>query len=130
VEGSFSMADTHHDDSHSDAVLKAYMVVFVALSICTASSFLFNYMAREMHVISHFTSFVLILGVAILKATMVAMYFMHLKWDWRLLYFLIVPAFILGAMMMMVFLPDIYFGPYHEARDQILISKQSQKVLK
>jgi cytochrome c oxidase subunit 4 len=124
------MADTHHDDSHGTAVFKAYMVIAVALSICTASSFVFNYMAREMHAISHFTSFVLILGVAILKATLVGMYFMHLKWDWKLLYFLIVPAFILGAMMMMVFLPDIFFGPYHDLNDEILIARQYQKVLK
>ena len=33
--------------------------------------------------------------------------FGHLKFDWRKLYFMIVPAFILGAMMMMVFLPDM-----------------------
>jgi cytochrome c oxidase subunit 4 len=124
------MADTHHaDDSHGASVFRAYMVVAGALSIFTATSFVFNYMARELHWISHFTSFVLILSVAIVKATLVAMYFMHLKWDWRLLYFLIIPAFILGAMMMMVFLPDIFFGPMHDARDAIKIAEQYQKVL-
>jgi hypothetical protein len=35
---------------------------------------------------------------------------MHLKWDWGRLYFLIIPVFILGAMMMMVLLPDLVFA--------------------
>ena len=51
----------------------------------------------------------LILGVAVFKATLVGMYFMHLKFDWGKLYFMIFPAFILGVMMMMVLLPDIVF---------------------
>jgi caa(3)-type oxidase subunit IV len=118
------MADTHHDEAHSAAVFKAYMVVAVALSIFTATSFIFNYMAREMHVISHFTSFVLILGVAIIKATLVATYFMHLKWDWKLLYYLIIPVFIMGAMMMMVLMPDILLGPLHDNQAEIEIAKE------
>jgi cytochrome c oxidase subunit 4 len=55
-------------------------------------------------------SFALILGVAVVKATLVGMYFMHLKLDWGRLYFLIVPAFILGTMMMIVLMPDIVLG--------------------
>jgi cytochrome c oxidase subunit 4 len=118
------MAETHHDDhGHGESVFKAYMVVAVALSIFTATSFIFNYMAREMHVISHFTSFVLILSVAIIKATLVAVYFMHLKWDWKLLYFLICPVFIMGAMMMMVLMPDILLGPLHDNQAEIEIAK-------
>jgi hypothetical protein len=31
---------------------------------------------------------------------------MHLKFEWGKLYFMIVPAFILGLMMMLVLLPD------------------------
>ncbi len=33
--------------------------------------------------------------------------------DWRKLYFMIFPAFILGAMMMMVFLPDMVLAWQH-----------------
>src|SRR5262245_8078129 len=104
------MADQHHSGDHADHgdVFKAYIAV--ALSGFTASSFFFNWMARS-GVISHTLSFFLILGVAIFKAVLVAMYFMHLKWDWKLLYFLIIPVFIMGAMMMVVLLPDILLGP-------------------
>ena len=106
------MTDTHHDESHGAAVFKAYMVVAVALSIFTACSFIFNWMARHDY-ITHFVSFVLILGVAIVKATLVAMIFMHLKWDWYKLYFMIVPAFIIGTMMIIVLLPDIVLAWNH-----------------
>jgi hypothetical protein len=82
------------------------MVVAVALAIFTGLSFVFNYMARE-KMIGVETSFVLILGVAVCKAVLVGMFFMHLKYEWGKLYFMIVPAFILGAMMMFVLLPDI-----------------------
>jgi cytochrome c oxidase subunit 4 len=96
-----------HDEHHGPDV-KAYLVVFGALSIFTALSFLFNSLARqEPPVISHVTSFVLILGVAVIKATLVGMYFMHAKYDWGRIYFLIIPAFILATMMMIVLMPDI-----------------------
>ncbi len=98
------------------------MVVAVALSIFTASSFFFNYLARQ-GTIGHVTSFVLILGVAIIKATLVAVIFMHLKWDWKLLYFLIIPVFIMGAMMMMVLMPDILLGSMHDQQAEIEIAK-------
>jgi cytochrome c oxidase subunit 4 len=115
------MADTHdhgtpgaHDDvsrdTHGHEIFRAYMVIAVALGIFTAASFVFNYLAHpDVNKISRETSFVLILSVAVVKATLVGMYFMHLKFEWGKLYFMIIPAFILGFMMMVVLLPDIVF---------------------
>ena len=118
------MADTHHaDDHHGPSLFKVYMIIAVILSVCTATSFGFNYLAHAEH-ISHFMSFVLILSVAVVKATLVGIYFMHLKWDWRLLYFLIFPAFILGTMMMVVLMPDILLGPLHDANEEIQIARE------
>ena len=45
--------------------------------------------------------------VAIIKATLVVAYFMHLVWDWGKVGFMIIPALILGAMMAVVLYPDI-----------------------
>jgi cytochrome c oxidase subunit 4 len=45
--------------------------------------------------------------VAVVKATLVGMFFMHLKYEWAKLYFMIIPVFILGTMMMIVLMPDI-----------------------
>jgi caa(3)-type oxidase subunit IV len=102
--------DVHAPDDHGDhgATVKAYLTVFVALAIFTLASFLANYFAAGEHpLISKFVSFAIILAVAIIKAVFVGLIFMHLKFDWRKLYFMIFPAFILGAMFMIVLLPDI-----------------------
>ena len=34
-------------------------------------------------------------------------YFMHVKWDWSKLYFLMVPVFVLAPMLVFALLPDI-----------------------
>ena len=108
------MADTSHSGGHAGPNVALYLTVGVALSVFTALSFLFNYLARDdVHAISKNTSFVLILGVAVCKAVLVGMFFMHLKYDWFKLYFMIVPAFILGAMMMFVLMPDIVLAWHH-----------------
>jgi caa(3)-type oxidase subunit IV len=105
------MADEVHDapahDDHGPTV-RAYITVFVALAVFTLVSFVANYAAADdQKWITKGVSFAIILGVAVVKAGLVGLIFMHLKFDWRKLYFMIFPAFILGAMMMMVLLPDI-----------------------
>jgi len=92
----------HHGESH----LQAYLVVFGALIIFTAISFLANTAARH-HFISSFASFVIILGVAVCKATLVGMYFMHLITDWGRVFLMIVPALVLAPLLIIVLLPDI-----------------------
>jgi cytochrome c oxidase subunit IV len=96
------MTELHNAEAHGEHPdpTKAYLVVFGSLSVFTAVSFVV-YELLPKHI-----SFIIILAVAVIKATLVGMYFMHLKWDWAKLYFLIIPAFILGIMMMFVFLPD------------------------
>ena len=95
---------TTHDAAH-DLRVKAYFSVFIALSVFTAISFLANEAVRQGW-IGVFTSFVIIIGVAVIKAFLVGLIFMHLNFDWGKVYFIIVPIFILGVMMMMVFMPD------------------------
>jgi caa(3)-type oxidase subunit IV len=85
---------------------KAYMVVFGALSIFTGLSFAVNEGVRH-DILTVQMGFLLILAVAIVKALLVAIYFMHLIVDWGKLYYFIFPTFILGTMFMMVLLPDI-----------------------
>jgi caa(3)-type oxidase subunit IV len=107
------MDELHHTDSHGATEVhgpptSTYLVIFGALLIFTTVSFVANYFAHpEIAVISKATSFVIILGVAVCKAVLVAMYFMHLKFEWGKLYFLVIPVMILTVMMMIVLLPDI-----------------------
>jgi caa(3)-type oxidase subunit IV len=93
------------DDAAHDMRVNAYLMVFVALSVFTAISFVANYAANQQMITRH-TSFAIILGVAVIKAILVGLIFMHLKYDWAKVYFIIVPIFILGVMMMFVLMPD------------------------
>lgn len=98
--------ETHTHEAHHGPGLKAYLVIAGALSVFTAVSFIVNTFVRGGS-ISPQAGFTIILAVAICKATLVGLYFMHLVIDWGKLYYFIIPAFILGAMMMVVLLPDI-----------------------
>ena len=105
--------ESHTTDAHGGTGIRPYLVVFTALVIFTAVSFMANY-AVQAGMISRAASFAIILGVAVCKAVLVAMFFMHLKYDWFRLYFMIVPVMILGAMMIIVFLPDMVLA-WHQA---------------
>ncbi len=100
------MNDADSFEGHPGPGVKAYLVVFGALSAFTAISFFCNHLAQT-GAITHEMSFVLIMSVAVVKAVLVGTWFMHLIVDWRKLFYLLIPAFILGAMMMCVLLPDI-----------------------
>jgi caa(3)-type oxidase subunit IV len=120
------MADPTHAGEHHGPSFGTYMAVAAVLSVATISSFFFNAMAQN-QTITTFTSFVLILGVAVLKATLVVMIFMHLKYDWRLLYFLLIPVCIMAVMMMVVLMPDTLLGPSKDAAEQLQIAKELQQ---
>jgi caa(3)-type oxidase subunit IV len=96
----------HDDQAHHGPNLQAYMVIGLALSIFTAVSFIVNGLVRS-ETLPRMTGFAIILGVAVVKTLLVALYFMHLKYDWRKVGFFIVPALILGTMFFFVLMPDI-----------------------
>ena len=106
------MADTHHAEGHHGPTFKTYMVIFGALCVLTAVSFIANTAARN-HSITDTQSFMIILSVAVVKAVLVGMYFMHLVVDWGKLYYFIIPALVLGALAIIVLLPDIVLGWRH-----------------
>jgi cytochrome c oxidase subunit IV len=104
-----------HEPAHHGPAFKAYMVVFGALTIFTAISFIVNVAERHGMVTKHM-GFTLILAVAVIKAVLVGTYFMHLIVDWGKLYYFIFPTFILGAMFIVVLLPDIVLAWPHVGR--------------
>jgi cytochrome c oxidase subunit 4 len=97
---------SEYDEADHVMTTKPYLVVFGLLCCFTLVSFLVNDVVRHGS-LSSAAGFVIILGVAVVKAGLVGTYFMHLKWDWRKLYFLIVPAFVLAPMFMFALMPDI-----------------------
>jgi caa(3)-type oxidase subunit IV len=102
------MVDTNPTPGHGHAGPKAqvYLVIGGALGVFTAVSFIVNHFVQAGSLTVN-QGFYVILLVAIVKATLVVAYFMHVVWDWKKVIFMIIPALILGAMMMFVLLPDI-----------------------
>lgn len=100
------MSHDHHDGHAHGGSVQAYIAVFIALCVLTAVSFVANTMVHN-GTITATTSFAIILGVACVKATLVALIFMHVKWDWSKLYFMILPSFILAPFLVLALLPDI-----------------------
>lgn len=110
------MAEGH--ESHGGHSAAPYLVVGAALAGFTATSFLMNYGAHpDVGWWSLMVAFAVILAVAIVKAALVVFYFMHLKQDYAKVGFLIIPALILGCMMMFVLLPDTVQAWHDESHD-------------
>jgi cytochrome c oxidase subunit IV len=94
------MSDNHE---HAGPSFQTYMYVFYALCVFTGLSFVFNYLAHEdVHLISHMSSVTAIVVVAVIKASLVAAIFMHLKFDWGKLYCIILPVCVVTVMMVII----------------------------
>ncbi len=94
------MADEHAHD-HAGPSFKAYMAVFYVLCVCTAMSFVINYVVDH-HMGQKHLSAAIIMAVAVVKATFVACIFMHLKWDFSKVYGIIIPVCIVTLMMVII----------------------------
>lgn len=118
------MADNHHDEhahaehAHAGPTFQTYMFVFYALMVCTALSFVVNWMLGQ-----NLRSATIILVVAVIKASLVAAIFMHLKFDWSKLYCIILPVCVVTVMMVIILsidtalawhaYPESQVPPYH-----------------
>jgi cytochrome c oxidase subunit IV len=96
------MSESHGAAEHHGPTVQVYLFVFGALCVFTLVSFLVNYILG----IGSHVGMGIIMAVAVCKASLVIMFFMHLKYEWMKLYFLIIPVAILGVMMMIVLMPD------------------------
>ena len=94
-------AEHAHEGHISD---QTFMKVFFVLLICTALSFAINQLIGHHSVV---TNFILILAVAVAKATLVVTFFMHVKIDWRKIFVFVVPTMILAPIVLIVLWPDI-----------------------
>jgi caa(3)-type oxidase subunit IV len=106
------MADTHAEHAHAPS-LQAYMFVFGALCVCTFASFVVNHFLAEND--PHISASI-IMVVAIIKASLVAAIFMHLKFDWGKLYCIILPVCVVTVMMVIILSIDTTLA-WHAYRD-------------
>ena len=76
---------------------KKYWMVFIILCVCTAISFVFNAALGQGPL-----SATLISIVAIIKAALVVMIFMHLMFDWTKVAAIMVPVLIMCVMTIII----------------------------
>lgn len=79
--------------------------VFLWLVVLTASEVAVTYVMEGAALAA-----VLILG-SLVKAALVALHFMHLKVERRLVWFMLVAAAVLGVIFVLGLLPDLVYGP-------------------
>ncbi len=101
--------DHAHGDDHSGHV-KIYIRVFVSLAIFTAIEYFYARIFKDAFV-------TLVLGLmtwAVIKASLVGLYFMHLKYEGRWVFAMLVPSGILALVLVAALMPDIAMQPVTE----------------
>lgn len=104
-----------HDHEHAEhgPGFDTYLKVALALAVATVVSFgAYEILGQGQ------TSMWVILAVSTVKATLVGLIFMHLKFDWGRLYGIIIPVVVMAIMMIIVLLPDLVLG-WHAAYPEL-----------
>jgi cytochrome c oxidase subunit 4 len=108
----------HEHDSHHAYAEHAphvnYMFIFVLLCICTVVSVIFDLVPWNRRTVA-----ILVLAVAVAKAQFVMRYFMHLKFEGKWKYVLLLPTAILACGIPLALAPDIGLHYYTPAIPQV-----------
>ena len=97
---------THDQEMHAESH-SPYIKVFLGLAVLTAVEYFYARVFKD-------TFSTLVLGLmflAVVKASMVGWFFMHLKFEGRWVYYMLVPAAFLAAVFIFALTPDIAMQP-------------------
>tara|TARA_B100000029_G_scaffold415514_1_gene419345 strand:+ start:143 stop:526 length:384 start_codon:yes stop_codon:yes gene_type:complete len=106
---------------------KIYWAVFFALCIFTGLSFAADELPVKEAGSESASGWstpviaVIVLAIAVAKATCVMLYFMHLKWERGWKYVLLAPTTILAIGFPIALMPDIGFHYYHQVPTETMI---------
>lgn len=89
---------------HRDEIQRPYLKVFGALAFLTLAEVVVAFLP-----IAKLVIVVFLLAMAMTKALLVAMYYMHLRYDRWILAFIAASPLILAAILVLALLPDIAF---------------------
>lgn len=105
VNPSMTRGQELHVESHAP-----YLKVFAGLAVLTAIEYFYAHIFKDSFA-------VLVLGLmfwAVVKASMVGWYFMHLKFEGKWVYYMLVPAGILAIILTVALVPDLAMQPVTE----------------
>ncbi|WP_422929383.1 cytochrome C oxidase subunit IV family protein [Singulisphaera sp. PoT] len=106
------MAETNltHDQEMEVESHAPYMKIFFILAIFTVAEYIYaTYLP-----LSFLMLVIGLMAMAITKAALVGLYFMHLKFEGRWVYAFLIPAAILAVALVSGLLPDMAFQPVTE----------------
>lgn len=98
------MSDSHaqHATAHEHPHVN-YMKIFWTLLFLTVAEYFYAMLTQD-----HFVLLVLgLMTLALVKASLVGLYFMHVKFEGKWVYATIVPACILAVLVVLALVPDI-----------------------
>jgi cytochrome c oxidase subunit 4 len=97
-----AVADELSAESHAP-----YLRVWAILAVLTAVEYFYALIFKD-----HFPILVLgLVSLALVKAGMVGWYFMHLKFERKWVYLLIIPACVMAVFLTLALSPDMAFKP-------------------
>lgn len=96
-----------------------YLTVFGLLCVLTGASFC-TYTDWWRHNVPQLAGWYFMLAVAVCKALLVAMFFMHLRWEASWKYVLTIPTLFMAVFLMVALIPDIGMRYRNYDRDRIL----------
>lgn len=96
------------------------LAIFIALCVCTVISVVFDIVPMNRQLVA-----VLVLAVAVAKAQFVMRYFMHLKFEGRWKYVLLLPTAILACGLPLALAPDIAMH-YYTLEETEVMAAESQ----
>jgi cytochrome c oxidase subunit IV len=108
------MTETHLTQEQQQEVVShtgMYLRIFFVLLILTILEYCY---ASFLPGISFFTLVIGLMVMAIIKASLVGLYFMHLKFEGKWVYGMLIPAGILAFILTVALIPDVAMAPVSE----------------
>ena len=99
-------AHAAHGEEHGHGGAGIYVLITVALCVLTLGSFLtyFDFWRDKVDIVS---SRMMMMAIAVSKASLVMLFFMHLKWEAAWKYVLTIPSMIMAVFLMVALIPDV-----------------------
>jgi cytochrome c oxidase subunit 4 len=95
--------DQASEHKHADASVKIVMVVWFWLLALTAVEVFLGYKAFEVNIM-----IVLLMGLSVIKASLIIAYFMHLRYEKPSMAATLMPALVMVILLMFMVFPDSF----------------------
>ena len=95
--------EAHHDDHGGFGI---YYAVFIALCVLTTGSFMTYFPIWELYFSDH-VGWAFMMAISCTKASLVILFFMHLKYEANWKYVLTIPAGMMSIFLMLMLVPDV-----------------------